>query len=53
MPKVIITEEEVPLSVRVPIDDMRAIIQQLWKSRDTEPHVGKLYYKYKELTTWE
>ena len=53
MAEVIITEEKEPLSVVVPIDDMREILQQLWKSRDTEPNVGKLYHKYKELITWE
>ena len=53
MPEVIITEEQEPLSVVVPIDDMRDIVKQLWKSRDTEPKCGELYHKYKELITWE
>ena len=45
-------EEEVKqgsLSIRVPMEDMTAILTQLWKSRQTEPHVGKLYEKYKAL----
>ena len=37
------------LSVVVPMDDMTAILTQLWKSRHTEPHIGKLYEKYKAL----
>ena len=37
------------LSVVVPMDDMTAILTQLWKSRQTEPHIGKLYEKYKAL----
>ena len=53
MAEVIITEEKEPLSVVVPVDDMREIINQLWKSRNTEPKCGELYHKYKELTTWE
>ena len=53
MAEVIITEEKEPLSVVVPVGDMREIINQLWKSRDTEPKCGKLYHKYKELITWE
>ena len=35
------------LSVVVPMEDMTAILTQLWKSRHTEPHIGKLYEKYK------
>ena len=31
MAEVIITEEKEPLSVVVPVDDMREIINQLWK----------------------
>ena len=45
-------EEEVKqgsLSIRVPMEDMTAILTQLWKSRQTEPHIGKLYEKYKAL----
>ena len=45
-------EEEVKqgsLSIRVPIEDMTAILTQLWKSRGTEPKVGELYEKYKAL----
>ena len=37
------------LSIVVPMEDMTAILTQLWKSRQTEPHVGKLYEKYKAL----
>ncbi len=37
------------LSVVVPMEDMTAILTQLWKSRQTEPHIGKLYEKYKAL----
>ena len=37
------------LSVVVPMDDMIVILVQLWKSRQTEPHIGKLYEKYKSL----
>ena len=37
------------LSIRVPMEDMTAILVQLWKSRQTEPHIGKLYEKYKAL----
>ena len=42
-------DEEGSLSIRVPMDDMTSILVQLWKSRQTEPHVGKLYEKYKAL----
>ncbi len=45
-------EEEVKrgsLSIRVPMEDMTAILTQLWKSRGTEPKVGELYEKYKAL----
>ena len=35
------------LSIVVPMEDMTAILTQLWKSRHTEPHIGKLYEKYK------
>ena len=41
--------QEGSLSVRVPMEDMTAILTQLWKSRQTEPHIGKLYEKYKSL----
>ena len=30
------------LSVVVPIDDMKIILRQLWKSRATEPVIGEL-----------
>ena len=41
------------LSVVVPMDDMKVILTQLWKSRATEKKVGELYNKYKELTTFD
>tara|TARA_B100001113_G_scaffold327826_1_gene301632 strand:- start:1073 stop:1264 length:192 start_codon:yes stop_codon:yes gene_type:complete len=41
------------LSVVVPMEDMKDIIQQLWKSRSTEKRCGELYNKYKELTTFD
>ena len=41
------------LSVVIPMDDMELILIQMWKSRDTEPKMGELYKKYKELTTFE
>ena len=41
------------LSVVVPIDDMKLILQQMWKSRGTEPKMGELYKKYTELITFE
>ena len=37
------------LSIRVPMEDMTSILTQLWKSRQTEPKIGELYEKYKEL----
>jgi len=37
------------LSIRVPIEDMTAILTQMWKSRQTEPKMGELYEKYKLL----
>lgn len=41
------------LSVVVPMDDFKKILRQMWKSRATEPKMGELYKKYKELTTFE
>ena len=41
------------LSVVVPIDDMKLILRQMWKSRGTEPRMGELYEKYTKLTTFE
>ena len=41
------------LSVVVPMDDMKLILHQMWKSRGTEPKMGELYEKYKKLTTFE
>ena len=37
------------LSVVVPMEDMTAILTQLWESRQTEPKIGALYEKYKAL----
>ena len=37
------------LSVVVPIDDMKDIVRQMWKSRGTEKRMGELYEKYSEL----
>ena len=37
------------LSVVVPMDDMKLILRQIWKSRSTEPKMGELYEKYKAL----
>ena len=37
------------LSIVVPMEDMTAILTQLWKSRATEPKIGELYEKYKAL----
>ena len=31
------------LSVVIPMDDMKLILRQMWKSRDTEPKMGELY----------
>jgi len=45
--------KEGSLSVVVPIDDMKLILHQMWKSRGTEPKMGELYEKYKKLTTFE
>ena len=33
----------------IPMDDMTLILQQMWKSRGTEPKMGELYEKYKPL----
>ena len=41
--------QEGSLSVVVPMEDMTAILTQLWKSRQTESKVGELYEKYKAL----
>ena len=37
------------LSMGVPMEDMTVILTQLWKSRATEPKIGELYEKYKNL----
>ena len=41
------------LSVVVPMDDMKLILQQIWKSRKMEPRMNELYEKYTKLTTFE
>tara|TARA_B100000965_G_scaffold9761_1_gene7510 strand:+ start:131 stop:286 length:156 start_codon:yes stop_codon:yes gene_type:complete len=41
------------LSVVIPIDDMKLILRQMWKSRSTESKMGELYDKYTKLTTFE
>ena len=41
------------LSVVVPMDDMKLILHQMWKSRGTEEKMGELYEKYTKLTTFE
>ena len=45
--------QEGSLSVVVPMDDMTQILTQLWKSRGTEPKIGELYEKYKDLIPTE
>tara|TARA_B100000287_G_scaffold411053_1_gene440109 strand:+ start:279 stop:434 length:156 start_codon:yes stop_codon:yes gene_type:complete len=47
--EVVLPDDDAPLSIRVPMEDMTVILVQLWKSRNTEPHIGKLYEKYKAL----
>ena len=47
--EVILPDDDAPVCIRVPLEDMTAILTQLWKSRQTEPHIGKLYEKYKAL----
>ena len=37
------------VSVRVPMSDMRLILRQMWKSRGSEPKMGQLYEKYRNL----
>ena len=39
--------------VQVPIEDMKIILRQLWKSRSTEPDVAKVYEKYKDLDNFQ
>ena len=41
------------LSVVVPMDDMKLILQQMWKSRKSEEKMGELYEKYAKLTTFD
>ena len=47
--EVILPADDAPVCIRVPLEDMTVILTQLWKSRQTEPHIGKLYEKYKAL----
>ncbi len=37
------------LSVVVPMDDMKDMLKQVWKSRGTEKRMGELYEKYSDL----
>ena len=46
---VIITEDDAPVCIKDPLEDMTQILTQLWKSRSTEPKIGELYEKYKRL----
>ena len=41
------------ISVVVPMEDMKLILQQLWKSRKSEDKIRELYEKYTKLTTFE
>ena len=47
--EVILPDDEAPVTIMVPLDDMTQILTQLWKSRHTESKVGELYDKYKAL----
>ena len=38
------------LSIVIPMDDFKLILQQMWKSRATEEKMGQLYNKYHDLT---
>ena len=39
------------LTVVVPMDDMKDILGQVWKSRATEPRMGELYDKYHPIVS--
>ena len=41
------------LSVVVNLEDFKIIMQQMWKSRNSEPKIGELYEKYKAITYLE
>ena len=41
------------LSVVVRLEDFKIIMQQMWKSRNSEPKIGELYEKYKGVTYLE
>ena len=47
--EVILPDDDAPVCIRVPLEDMTTILTQLWKSRHTESKVGELYEKYKAL----
>ena len=49
----VMPEEGGSLSVVVLMEDMEHIVRQMWKSRQTEPKMGELYKKYRDLTTFE
>lgn len=41
------------LSVVVRLEDFKLIMQQVWKSRNSEPKMGELYEKYFGVTYLE
>ena len=47
--EVILSDDDAPLSIRVPMDDMTYILMQLWKGRKSEDKCNELYEKYKAL----
>ena len=47
--EVLLPDDDAPLSIRVPMEDMTVILVQLWKSRKTDPQCNDLYEKYKAL----
>ena len=47
--EVILPNDDAPISIRVPMDDMTVMLMQLWKSRKTDSKCNELYEKYKAL----
>ena len=47
--EVILPDDDAPLSIRVPMEDMNYILMQLWKGRKSEDKCNELYEKYKAL----
>ena len=47
--EVILPDDDAPLSVRVPMEDMTYILMQLWKGRKSEDKCNQLNEKYKAL----